>query len=73
MQKMQKAKLISAIVAILLVVIVILQNTQAVETKLLFITITAPIAVLVGSSLLIGIVAGMLIAMTLSSKKSKKG
>ena len=69
---MQKAKLISAITAILLVVVVILQNTTSVDTKLLFITISAPVAVLIGFSLLIGVVAGMLIAMSLSSKKEKK-
>jgi uncharacterized integral membrane protein len=69
---MQKAKLISAITAILLVIVITLQNTQPVDAKLLFITITAPTAALIGFSLVIGVVAGMLIAMSLSSKKGKK-
>ena len=69
---MQKAKLISAVTAILLVIIITLQNTQSVDAKLLFITITAPTAALIGFSLLIGVVAGMLIAMSLSGKKAKK-
>ncbi len=71
---MQKAKLITAITAILLVIIVTLQNTQSVDAKLLFITISAPTAALIGFSLLIGVVAGMLIAMSLSGRhKAKKG
>jgi len=66
---MKKMKLIVALVAILLIVIVILQNTQPVATRLLFITITMPNAVLIGLSLLIGVAAGIVIAMTLSGKR----
>jgi len=62
-------KLIGALMAILLIVIVILQNTQPVATRLLFITITMPNAVLVGLSLLVGLAAGILVALTFSGKR----
>jgi len=66
---MKRMKLIVALLAVLLVVIVILQNTQPVATRLLFITVTMPNAVLIGLSLLIGVAAGILIALTLSGKR----
>ena len=62
-------KLIGALMAILLIVIVILQNTQPVATRLLFITITMPNAVLVGLSLLVGVAAGILVALNFSGKR----
>ncbi len=66
---MKRIKLIGALTAILLIVIVILQNTQPVATRLLFITITMPNAVLVGLSLLVGVAAGILVALTFSGKR----
>ena len=66
---MKRMKLIGALMAILLIVIVILQNTQPVATRFLFFTITMPNAVLVGLSLLVGVAAGILIALTLSGKR----
>ena len=66
---MKRIKLIGALTAILLIVIVILQNTQPVETRLLFFTVTMPNAVLIGLTLLIGVAAGMIIALTLSGKR----
>jgi len=66
---MKRMKLIGALTAILLIVIVILQNTQPVATRLLFITITMPNAVLVGLSLLVGLAAGILVALTFSGKR----
>jgi len=66
---MKRMKLIGALMAILLIVIVILQNTQPVATRLLFITITMPNAVLVGLSLLVGLAAGILVALTFSGKR----
>ena len=66
---MKRMKLIGALTAVLLIVIVILQNTQLVETRFLFMTITMPNAVLIGLSLLIGAAAGILIALNLSGKR----
>jgi len=52
---------IGAIIAIaLLSLIVLLQNTQAVETKLLFLTLTLPNAALLFGTLIVGFVIGVL-------------
>jgi len=69
---MAKAKLIAALVLAALVVTVVLQNTQSVETKFLFATLTMPRAALLGVTLLIGIVIGMLVSLLLSGRKAKK-
>jgi uncharacterized integral membrane protein len=69
---MKKMKLIGALAAIILSVIVILQNTQPVETKFLFIEITMPNAVSLGLTLLIGISIGILAALATSRNRDKK-
>lgn len=46
----------------LLVLIVILQNTQAVQTRILFVTITMPRAVLLFGTTLVGAIVGILLA-----------
>lgn len=69
---MAKIKLYSALTLIIMVLIVILQNTEPVETRLLFATIIMPRAALIAVTLLIGIAAGILIALSLSKKWSKK-
>ncbi len=57
---MNKPKLIALSVLAILLVIVVLQNTQAVETKLLFFTITMPRAVLLFGAMLAGFAMGVL-------------
>lgn len=49
------------VVAVLLV-IVVLQNTQSVETKILFVTVAMPRAVLLFVTLLVGFVLGLGVA-----------
>ncbi len=66
-------KLLAAFSAILLILIVIIQNSQPVETKFLFISITMPNAALLASTLLIGIFVGILITLSFSSTKRKPG
>ena len=70
---MGKAKLIVALSLVALVIIVILQNTQPVETKFLFMTLTMPRAALLGITLLVGIAVGMLVSLGLVVRKPKKG
>ncbi|MEI6613627.1 MAG: lipopolysaccharide assembly protein LapA domain-containing protein, partial [Chrysiogenales bacterium] len=65
---MKRMKLVGMLTAVVLSVIVILQNTQPVETRFLFIKITMPNAILLGLTLLIGIAIGILVALTRSSK-----
>jgi putative membrane protein len=69
---MARLKLIAALTAVLLSIIVILQNTQPVETKFLFATITMPNAALLGLTLLIGIAVGIVVALALFGKREPK-
>jgi putative membrane protein len=57
-----KLKIIGIAVIVLIVLIVVLQNTQAVETKLLFLTVTMPNAALLFGTLIIGFAIGVLTA-----------
>ncbi|MCA9120459.1 MAG: LapA family protein [Planctomycetaceae bacterium] len=59
---MNKVKLVAIAVTSLLVLIVVLQNTQAVETNLLFLTVTMPNAALLFGTLIIGFALGVLTA-----------
>jgi lipopolysaccharide assembly protein A len=59
---MNKLKLIAIGALALLVLVVVLQNTQAVETKLLFVTLTLPNAALLFGTLIIGFAIGVLTA-----------
>jgi uncharacterized integral membrane protein len=57
-----KLKIVGIAVIVLMAVIVVLQNTQAVETKLLFLTVTMPNAALLFGTLIIGFAIGVLTA-----------
>jgi len=67
---MQKAKLITIVVLAIIAVIIIVQNLETVDTKLLFITISMPRAVLLAVTWLIGMACGILIP--LKGKRSKE-
>jgi len=69
----EKGRLIAAAVGALLVLIVVLQNTQAVETKILFLTLTMPRAALLLGTLLVGFALGYLVANIRFRKTRKKG
>jgi uncharacterized integral membrane protein len=69
---MLKVKLYAAFTLIVIVLIVVLQNTEPVETKLLFATIIMPRAALIAITLLVGIAAGVLIALSLSKRRPTK-
>lgn len=57
-----KLKLVGIACIVLIVVVVVLQNTQIVETKLLFFTVTMPNAALLFGTLIIGFSIGILTA-----------
>ena len=59
---MKKAKIISIVVVSLLSLIVFLQNTQAVETKVLFLTVTMPRVLLLFVTFVLGFVGGLITA-----------
>jgi len=60
---MKTARLIVLSVLAVLVVVVVLQNTEAVETKILFMTVTMPRAVLLFITATLGFAAGILTAL----------
>ena len=66
---MTRAKLVIALMLIVAALIIVMQNTEAVETRILFLTLTMPRAALLAITLLIGIGIGMLVALGLSGKK----
>lgn len=66
---MTRTKLVITAVLALLVLIVILQNTAAVETKILFITLTMPRAVLLIGTTLVGFLLGVLVAFRMTKQK----
>jgi len=65
---MKKVKAVIIIVLTLVVLIVVLQNTQAVETRLLFLTVTMPKAILIILTLLIGFAIGVIVASLLRAR-----
>ena len=66
---MSKVKLVVIAVVAVLALIVILQNTAAVETKLLFVTITMPRAALLLGTFVVGFLIGLLTAGWLRRKR----
>lgn len=59
---LNKLKVVAIAAITLVVVIVVLQNTQSVETKLLFFAVTMPNAALLFGTLIIGFAIGVLTA-----------
>jgi len=57
-----KLKLLAVAAVVVVVVAVVLQNTQAVETRLLFFKVTMPNAALLFGTLIIGFVIGVVTA-----------
>ena len=70
---MKKFKLIVAAIAVLMVVIVILQNTENVQTEILFLDMTMPQALLLFVAMSIGFVGGLIAAMTVLKKDKPEG
>lgn len=66
---MHKAKLVIVGLLAIAAIIIIIQNTAAVETRLLFITVTMPRAVLLMLVLAVGFVLGLLFALMSKRKK----
>lgn len=59
---MRKAKLIAAVVMLLLAGIVVLQNTDSIQTDILWIHVEMPRVVLLAVTLVIGVLGGYLLA-----------
>ena len=69
---MKRFKMISIAVLAILGVIIILQNTEQVETRILFLSITMPRAILLMGTTLIGFALGVLVALFFPRKEQPK-
>ena len=69
---MNRFKMISIAVLTIVGVIIILQNTEQVETKLLFLSITMPRAILLMGTTLIGFALGILVSFFFQRKEQAK-
>ncbi len=59
---MRKARIVVILIILLLSLIVFVQNRQAVDTKLLFVTITMPLVLLLILTFIMGSILGLVIA-----------
>lgn len=69
---MTKLKLIIALVLTALMIVIIVQNAESVETHILFLTITMPRAALLVFAGLLGFSLGILVSLLLARKTLKK-
>jgi len=69
---MTKFRLIIATILALLVTVMILQNTETVETKFLFLTVYLPHAVLLLATLFIGFALGVIATLFYGKQRRKK-
>lgn len=67
---MNKSKLVAIGILSLLILIIVFQNIETVETKILFITLSMPRAILLAFTWLIGAVCGMLLP-TFNQRKKR--
>ena len=64
-----KLKLVALLVLAVLAIVLIFQNTQAVATRLLFVTVSMPLAALLALTLLIGFAGGVLVALKVGKRR----
>ena len=69
---MQKVKIAAIALLALLVLIVVLQNTESVETKILFFSVTMPRAALLFGALVVGFITGLFTAGKVLAKMKEK-
>lgn len=66
---MSRLKILSWVVVAALLLIIVLQNTRPVQTRVLFFTITMPNALLIAVCVLGGAILGLLTATMLAGRK----
>ncbi len=69
---MQKLKIAGIALLALFVLIVVLQNTESVETKILFFSITMPRAALLFGALVVGFIIGVFTAGKILARVQEK-
>ncbi len=68
---MKKVKIVLVIIILLIALVVSLQNTQAVETRFLFATVTMPRVLLLLLTFTLGLIAGLITASFILRKPAK--
>jgi len=64
-----KLKVIAVLLAVVLMTIIVIQNTEVVETRVLFLTMRLPRALLLALTFAAGAIVGLLIAVSMSRQK----
>lgn len=68
---MQKIKLYGSLTLLIILLVIILQNTEVVDTDILFITVSMPRAALLAITLLVGIIVGVISSFFIAGRSSK--
>ena len=68
---LRTAKILTIVTLAIVILIVVLQNTEAVETKVLFMSITMPRAALLFGTLIAGFVIGLLCATRIGTRSKE--
>ncbi len=68
---MKTAKNFGVVILLVLVTVLVFQNTESVETKFLFISYSMPRALLLFLTLVVGIILGLLLGAKLSRPNSR--
>jgi lipopolysaccharide assembly protein A len=71
-EKKTQYKLIVAVILALLAMIVILQNTIDITTRILFFTVTMPLWILLLGTILVGFALGVIITLLAGREKRRK-
>lgn len=66
---MTRTKIVLAVIAVILVVIIGLQNTAGVDATILFFSANVPLAALVLLSFIVGVVVGLIVAFALAGNR----
>lgn len=65
---MKRAKLVVVLVLVAIVAVIVFQNTASIETRILWYSITMPLAVLIFITSMVGFAAGVLACLGASKK-----
>ena len=66
---MKNLKILGIVILVVLIGIVVFQNTESVETKLLVITVTMPRALLLLAAATVGFLIGLIASIRIGGKK----
>lgn len=66
---MTRTKIVIAVIAVILIAIIGLQNTESVDATILFFSANVPLAALLLLSFVVGVIVGLLVAFALAVKR----